>query len=85
MFKKKVKYELIPSEGFSQVKLLSGKFKGIIYKYGVVRPRVIDDHLSLCFSFQVIKNPNNIDIENNGELMNVTGDILVDIIENDGN
>ena len=84
---KNKKYAFVQREGddFSCVKLLEGKYKGIIYKYGKVKPIEKDGTATLQFEFDIL--------ENNGlprdvfdkEFFTYIGDILVEIIDEQNN
>ena len=66
------------------IRIKTGKFSGIEYSYGRVSfdegaEGIPDKHLQLNFQYFIIKNPNN--IEDNDELKSTVGDILVELIE----
>ena len=66
------------------IRIKTGKFSGIEYAYGKVSfdasaEGIPDEHLQMNFQYFIIKNPNN--IEDNDELKSTVGDILVELIE----
>ena len=66
------------------IRIKTGKFSGIEYSYGKVSfdesaEGIPDEHLQMNFQYFIIKNPNN--IEDNDELKSTVGDILVELIE----
>jgi|SaaInlStandDraft_2_1057019.scaffolds.fasta_scaffold145595_2 hypothetical protein len=78
------KYKLIEHENqFHEdhwcVEILEGEFKGLAYQYDVVNFKEIDEEAVLDFNTVTVKNPNNIDLEDDN-LETVLGDVLVDII-----
>ena len=73
-----------PGEDFTGLKLISGPFGGIVYKYGNVgfRPEseAIDGALPMVFDYTVIEN--RIEADTDGqEFINHIGDILVVLLE----
>ena len=80
------KYAFVQREGddFTCIKLLEGKYKGIIYKYGKVgfakeeRP---DGTLPMKFDYTVDKNPNNLILLDNEEFIDYIGDILIELLD----
>ena len=70
-------------DDFSCIKLTNGKYKDIIYTYGHVKfasePNE-ENRLPLKFTYDVQRNPNNIDTESE-DFRIVIGDILVEVIE----
>ena len=82
---KNSKYAFVQREGddFTCIKLLEGKYKGIIYKYGKVgfaKEEKPDGTLPMKFDYTVLKNHNKIDIDN-GEFIDYIGDILVELLD----
>ena len=70
-------------DDFSCIKLTSGKFSDIIYTYGKVKFAEEENNegrLPLQFTYNVQRNPNNLDTEGE-EFRNVIGDILIDVME----
>ena len=73
-----------PGEDFTGLKLISGPFASIVYKYGNVgfRPEseAIDGALPMVFDYTVIEN--RIEADTDGqEFINHIGDILVVLLE----
>ena len=80
-------------EDFTAIKLISGPFATIVYKYGQVafapeEEKQPDGTLPMKFDYTVIKNPNNLELElDNNEFIDYIGDILIELLEkqiNDG-
>ena len=60
----------------------TGKYKDIIYKYGNVgfKPVEDDEKMSVIFDYNIVRNPNDIDVDTE-EFINYIGDILIDLVE----
>ncbi len=79
------KYAFVQREGddFTCIKLLEGKYKGIIYKYGKVgfakeeRP---DGTLPMKFDYDIIFNPHETDLDKQ-EFIDYIGDILIEQLD----
>tara|TARA_Y100000592_G_scaffold2061_1_gene3207 strand:- start:433 stop:753 length:321 start_codon:yes stop_codon:yes gene_type:complete len=79
------KYAFVQREGddFTCIKLLEGKYKGIIYKYGKVgfakeeRP---DGTLPMKFDYDIIFNPHETNIDKQ-DFIDYIGDILIEQLE----
>ena len=73
-----------PGEDFTGLKLISGPFASIVYKYGNVgfRPEseAVDGALPMVFDYTVIENQIEADIDSQ-EFINHIGDILVVLLE----
>jgi len=84
--KKEVKrYAFAQREGddFSCIKLLEGKFEGVIYKYDKVafEPKPLDSgDIPLRFTYDIMVNPNKADVESL-DFKNYIGDILIEVVE----
>ena len=82
---KNKKYAFVQREGddFTCIKLLEGKYKGIIYKYGKVgfakeeRP---DGTLPMKFDYDIIFNPHETNIDKQ-DFIDYIGDILIEQLE----
>jgi len=82
----KKKYVFVQKEGddFTCIKLLEGKYKGVIYKYGKVgfaKEEKPDGTLPMKFDYDIIFNPHeqtNIDKQ---EFIDYIGDILIELLE----
>ena len=80
------KYAFVQREGddFTCIKLLEGKYKGIIYKYGKVgfakeeRP---DGTLPMKFDYDIIFNPHEESSIDKQEFIDYIGDILIEQLE----
>lgn len=77
-------------EQIAPVKILDGKYKGMLYSYGMVQviPKfesfanvMDDDELTLKFEYNVMKE-SPVEDDKSKELENLLGDILMDIIIN---
>ena len=73
-----------PGEDFTGLKLISGPYGGIVYKYGNVgfRPEseAVDGKLPMVFDYTVIENKISADTDSQ-EFVNHLGDILVVLLE----
>ena len=73
-----------PGEDFTGIKLISGPFASIVYKYGNVgfRPEseAVDGALPMVFDYTVIENRIEADTDSQ-EFINHIGDILVILLE----
>ena len=83
--KNKIKYLFVQKDGddFTCIKLIEDKYLGIVYKYGNVafaRDEKPDGTLPMKFDYDIIKNPDNIDT-NNQEFIDYIGDILIELLE----
>ena|SRR5210317_938689 len=83
--KNKKKYAYVQKDGddFSCIKLLEGKYKGIIYKYGKVgfaKEENPDGTLPMKFDYDIIFNPHETNIDKQ-DFIDYIGDILIEIME----
>lgn len=63
------------------IEILSGKFKGIIYKYGQISLNEIDDgQLQVNMNIEIIKAPDEFD-QQEKEFTQTIGEIFVDVVE----
>ena len=70
-------------EAQTLVRIVQGKYKNIIYKYGTVRfgDQENDNGMLSCkFDYEILENPNNVEKEQDFDLL--LGDIMVDILDN---
>ena len=70
-------------DDFSCLKITEGEYKDVIYKYGKVQfasEETAGGKMPLRFNYEVMKNPNNADTENEN-FRNKAGDILVEVME----
>jgi hypothetical protein len=79
------KYAYVQRDGddFTCIKLLEGKYKGIIYKYGKVgfaKEEKPDGTLPMKFDYDIIFNPHETDIDKQ-EFIDYIGDILIEQLE----
>ena len=80
---KKDAYVQRDGEDFTCIKLLEGKYKGIIYKYGKVgfaKEEKPDGTLPMKFDYDIIFNPHETDIDKQ-EFIDYIGDILIEQLE----
>jgi hypothetical protein len=82
---KNKKYAYVQRDGddFTCIKLLEGKYKGIIYKYGKVgfaKEEKPDGTLPMKFDYDIIFNPHETDIDKQ-EFIDYIGDILIEQLE----
>ena len=79
-------YTFVQKEGddFTCIKLLSEKYDGIIFKYGNVgfgKDENPDGTLPMLFDYDIITNPNKIELGDEKEFINHIGDILLELME----
>ena len=79
------KYAFVQKQGedFTCIKILDGKFKGIIYKYGKVgfaKDENPDGTLPMKFDYDIIFNPHETNIDKQ-EFIDYIGDILIEVLE----
>ena len=70
-------------DDFSCIKILEGKYEGIIYKYNNVKLSQTENaegELPLKFTYDIMANPNDEDIKSI-DFRNYIGDILVEVME----
>ena len=70
-------------DDFSCIKLLEGKYKGVIYKYGKVgfgKDENPDGTLPMKFDYDIVSNPNKADIDSK-DFVDFIGDILMEQLE----
>lgn len=78
-------YVLLEKRGEKEqtlVRIVQGKYKNIIYKYGTVRfgDQENDNGMLSCkFDYKILENPNNVEKEQDFDLL--LGDIMVDILD----
>ena len=82
---KNKKYAFVQREGddFTCIKLLEGKYKGVIYKYGKVgfaKDEKPDGTLPMKFDYDIIFNPHETDLDKQ-EFIDYIGDILIEQLE----
>ena len=80
------KYAFVQKEGddFTCIKLLQGKYKGIIYKYGKVgfaKEEKPDGTLPMKFDYDIIFNPHEESSIDKQEFIDYIGDILIEQLE----
>ena len=80
------KYAFVQREGddFTCIKLLEGKYKGIIYKYGKVgfaKDENSDGTLPMKFDYDIIFNPHEETSIDKQEFIDYIGDILIEQLE----
>jgi len=80
------KYAFVQREGddFTCIKLLQGKYKGIIYKYGKVgfaKEEKPDGTLPMKFDYEIIFNPHEESSIDKQEFIDYIGDILIEQLD----
>jgi hypothetical protein len=83
---KSKKYTFVQKDGddYTCIKLLQGKFKGVIYKYGKVgfaKDENPDGTLPMKFDFDIIFNPHEQTKLDKQEFIDYIGDILIELLE----
>jgi hypothetical protein len=83
---KNKKYVFVQKEGddFTCIKLLEGKYKGIIYKYGKVgfaKDEKPDGTLPMKFDYDIIFNPHEETSIDKQDFIDYIGDILIELLE----
>lgn len=84
-FKKEVDFRLlIPEEDNDSIniQLLTGEYSGVVYSYGKVSVKEIeeDEHAELAFEYDLIDSNNIENLEDNPAFKDHIGNILVSII-----
>ena len=78
------KFDIDPSEdsSFVNIQLLSGKFSGVVYKYGKVSLKEDEenDEAHLIFGFDIVDQIDHFNLEENLEFKNHIGEILTAIM-----
>ena len=71
-----------PDDDYTCIKLVEDKYKDIIFKYGNVgfKPVEDDEKMSVIFDYNVLKNPNDIDYDTQ-EFIDYIGDILIEQLD----
>jgi len=69
-------------DDYTCIKLTEGKYTEVIYKYGNVGFKEVEDSekLSVIFDYNILRNPNDVDIDEQ-EFIDHIGDILIDLVE----
>ena len=83
--KKNKPYVFAQREGddFACIKIVEGKFKDVVYKYGKVgfgKDESPDGTLPMKFDYDIMVNPNNVDLDTK-EFIDFIGDILMEQLE----
>jgi len=83
---KNKKYVFVQKEGddFTCIKLLEGKYKGVIYKYGkVVSAKEEKPYgtLPMKFDYDIIFNPHEETSIDKQDFIDYIGDILIELLE----
>ena len=77
-------YVEVPGEDFTAIKLISGPYSGIAYKYGNVgfapESEAVDEQLPMKFDYTVIENKIQADTDSQ-EFIDHIGDILVVLLD----
>ena len=70
-------------DDYTCIKLTEGKYAEVIFKYGNVGFKEVEDSekLSVIFDYTIKLNPNNLDLTENVEFRNYIGDLLIEILE----
>tara|TARA_Y100001938_G_scaffold138341_1_gene203665 strand:+ start:691 stop:1077 length:387 start_codon:yes stop_codon:yes gene_type:complete len=76
-------WELVDSKvnpSIGALKITEGDFEGLLYQYGEVNFNELDDgQMEVKFRYNMIENPK--EIEENQDMVNFMGDILVELLE----
>jgi hypothetical protein len=67
----------------SAIKLCTGIFTDVVYKYGKISLNPSDGFCNFGFVYHVLYNPKNLDkinLDSNSEFKNHIGDVLVDVL-----
>ena len=76
----KYSYQQNPSNELTGFKIEDGTYKDVIYTYGKVSPIEESEKLRLKFVYNIHENPNKCNTDN-GDFINVIGDILAIEVE----
>jgi len=63
------------------IRITEGSYEGLVYQYGTIKFIEEDENLRCNFTYNIIDNPNN--IEENQELVNYLGEILVEVLNDE--
>ena len=79
-------YEFIEYESEDEnldgaLKVTTGDYKDLVYRYGLVRFKENEDQMIMNFQFEILENPNDIAVDDNEDLINYMGDVLCEIME----
>lgn len=80
------KYKFVPEAdndtlGNCPIEITSGKFSGIIYRYGKIALKELDNgELNVTMDIEILKGPKNFD-QQNKDFTNCVGEIFTDIVE----
>jgi hypothetical protein len=83
--KKTKRYVFVQREedDFTCIKIVEGKFEGVVYKYGKVgfaHTENPDGTLPMKFDYDIMVNPNKVDVDSQ-EFIDFIGDILMEQLE----
>jgi hypothetical protein len=84
---KAVEYKFIPEVSIDStqtcpIEITSGKFSGIIYRYGQISFKETDnDELNVTMDIEIIISPDGFD-QQDKDFTNIAGEIFVNIVEN---
>jgi len=70
-------------DDFTCIKIIEGKYEGVIYKYDKVafEPKPLDgDDIPLRFTYDIMVNSKKVDVEST-DFKNYIGDILIEVVE----
>ena len=83
-----MKYEFSESESYKTRVLIvikeEGDYKGLKFVYGTIKFVEVgedEENMGLNFTYEILENPNNIEEDQN--LVDIMGDILVDVLESE--
>ena len=73
-----------PKHDHTCIGIKSGRFAGVIYKYGKIIPKEENDKLTLQFEFDIIENNGIPRHQFKDEFFDIIGDILTKLIDEHG-
>tara|TARA_Y100001938_G_C8100778_1_gene441558 strand:+ start:6564 stop:6893 length:330 start_codon:yes stop_codon:yes gene_type:complete len=76
----KYKYADYPKDSkWGALRILDGKYEGVIFKFGIVSLSDDENHCSVNFTYDILKNPNY--LPEDASMRSVMGEILVEILK----
>ncbi len=63
------------------IKIIEGKYKGVVYQYGTIKFLEEDDNVRCNFTYNIIENPS--EHKEDQEFIDQLGEILVEVINDE--
>lgn len=77
------KYRVMEGGNFSTspIHIRSGKFRGVIFRFGTVKFDIIEEKLHISFTYNVDKNKTNLNLDQSKEFTDTLFLIMKDAVE----